>query len=78
MIDATNTYNFTNDYNTHGAVVELGFAFPKIKANLNIKSVFSSTGVNRDERFPDNGNYDKRFNAFLLSISVISLKMVRY
>lgn len=77
VIDTTNTYNFTNDYNTHRAVVELGFAFPKIKANLNIKSAFSSTGVNRDERFPDNDNYDKRFNAFLPSISFISSKMVR-
>ena len=77
MIDATNTYNFTNDYNTHKAVVELGLTFPKIKANLNIKSAFSTTGVNRDERFPDNNNYNKRFNAFLPSISFMSSKMTR-
>lgn len=76
-IDSTNTYNFTNNYNTHKAAVELSFSFPKIKARLSIKPVFSTTGINRDERFPDNDNYDKRFNAFLPSISFTSSKMTR-
>ena len=74
-IDSTNTYNFTNNYNTHKAAVELSFIFPKIKARLSIKPAFSTTGINRDERFPDNDNYDKRFNAFLPSLSFMSSKM---
>ena len=76
-IDSTNTYNFTNNYNTHKAGVELRLAFPKIKANLSIKSAFSTTGINRDECFPNNDNYDKRFNAFLPSVSFMSSKMTR-
>ncbi len=76
LIDTTNTYNFTNDYNTHKASVELGITFPKIKAHLNVKSAFSSAGINRDENFPEKSLYDKRFNAFLPSVSFGSLKMM--
>ena len=76
-IDATNTYNFTNNYNTHDAIAELGLSFPKIPANLIITSKFSTSGINRDERFPDNSNYNKRFNAFLPSIGLTSFKMTR-
>lgn len=68
-IDTTNTYNFTNNYNTHEASVELRMAFPRIKANLSVKSAFSTTGINRDEQFPENDAYDKRFNAFIPSFS---------
>lgn len=75
IIDTTNTYDFTNNNNTHKAVIELNLSFPKIKADLNIKSAFSTTGINRDELFPDNAGYNKRFNAFLPSVSFTSSKM---
>ena len=77
MIDSTNTYNFTNNYNTHKVAVELGIAFPKIKANLSIKPIFSTTGINRDERFPENNIYDKRFNAFIPTVSFRMQKMMK-
>ena len=76
-IDSTNTYNFTNNYNTHKAGVELGLAFPKIKANLSIKPAFATTGINRDERFPENDAYNKRFNAFLPSVSFGTQSMMK-
>ncbi len=75
IIDTTNTYNFTNNYNTHKAAVELGLSFPKIKANLSIKSAFSTTGINRSECFPDEVGYNKRFNAFLPGVSFTTSKI---
>lgn len=68
LIDTTNTYDFTNDYMTHKASVDLKLSFPKIGGNLSVKSDFSTTGINRDERFPEDERYDKRFDAFLPSI----------
>lgn len=68
LIDTTNTYDFTNDYTTHKATVELNLCFPNIGGNLGVKSDFSTTRINRDERFPEDGRYDKRFDAFLPSV----------
>lgn len=77
-IDTTNTYNFTNNYNTHKTSVELKISFPKIKGNLNIKPAFTTTRINRDERFPENEAYNKRFNAFLPSAAFGIQNMVKW
>ena len=75
VTDTTNTYNFTNNYNTHKIEAALLLAFPKIKGNFAFTPAFSTTGINRDERFPNNDAYDKRFNAFLPSMSFFISKM---
>lgn len=75
-IDETNTYNFTNNYNTHKGEILLKLYFPKIKGNLEIAPAFITTGINRDERFPKNDSYNKRFNAFVPSVSYVSASMV--
>ena len=85
-IDTTNTYNFTNNYNTHKGEISLALYFPKITSNLTITPTFTTTGINRDERFPENDAYDKRFNAFLPHIyyrfnkmtTLISLQYTTY
>lgn len=76
-IDTTNTYNFTNNYNTHEAGLELRLSLSKIDARLSVKPVFSTTGINRDERFPEADVYDKRFNAFIPSASFVISKMTQ-
>ena len=77
VIDSTNTCNFTNNFNTHKAFIGWGYYIPKLKGNLMIRSTFVSTGINRDERFPDIVPYDKRFNAFLPSIVFTSMRMAK-
>ena len=77
VIDTTNTYNFTNNYNTHKIEAALLLAFPKIKGNFTFTPALSTTGINRDERFPENDAYNKRFNAFLPSVSFGTQSMMK-
>lgn len=78
VTDSTNTYNFTNNYNTHKGGIFLDLYFPKITSNLTITPSFSTTGINRDERFPENDRYDKRFNAFLPHVDYQYNKMTTF
>lgn len=75
--DTTNTYNFTNNYNTHKAEASLMLVIPKLRGNITITPAFTTTGINRDEHFPENDGYKKRFNAFVPSISLMGGNMVK-
>ena len=63
--DTINTFNYTNRRKRHRT--ELGWVFyiPKIKATIRAKAEYWNTLVDRDERFPEDDTYRKRFSSFL-------------
>ena len=63
--DTVNTFNYTNYEKRHRAELVWTFYIPKIKATIRAKAAYRSSLVKRDERFPSDDQYRKRFNSFL-------------
>ena len=70
-MDTVNTYTRTNDNNTHAASLDYRTTFADDKVLVSAKLDFNSTGINRQDSFPDDEPlWSKRFNSMRPSLVI--------
>lgn len=70
ITDTVNTRFQTTASNTHSVSLTYRQHFEALKANLNVSMNYCSSGLDRDETFPVNDTYARRFNSFNPSVSL--------
>ncbi|MBP9998416.1 MAG: outer membrane beta-barrel protein [Bacteroidales bacterium] len=63
VTDLVNSYTYTTNQNVHDVNLLFKTRFEKIDALLHTSAGYRSTGMNRDETFPEPDAYDRRFNS---------------
>ena len=78
VIDTVNTRNVITSNNTHSVRSNFYTHFDAIDANLSAHAGFNSVGLNKDDRFPVDDPYDRRFNSVSGGISLNTESMLNH
>ncbi|MBQ7749899.1 MAG: outer membrane beta-barrel protein [Bacteroidales bacterium] len=69
IVDTVNTHDYIVDNNKHSVALTFNNRFKGTEAILRARAGFTSVGLNRDEFFPEEDGYDRRFPSLFASLS---------
>ena len=78
LMDTVNTYTHTTDHNTRSARLGYRSFFPGIKAVLDAGVSYNSVGINRNETFPEEDYYDRRFRSLNPTVQLATQSMINH
>lgn len=76
VTDLVNSYTYTTDQNSHDVSLLFNTRFEKSNVLLHSSVGYKSTGMNRDETFPEPDGYDRRFNSAYADVKLFRQTIV--
>jgi len=70
VVDTVNTHKIYNSDHRHNVSVGFSNHFDALGANLHIRAGYRALGLNKDEKFPEDDNYNRHFNAWTGSVDL--------